>query len=216
MPPREKRTHKGSMSIGLKNYKGLISNLKAIQKDSEKVLQKTVFDFKSRAPAWVSAAVTEVYGVSKKEVKDTFDGYSKRNESGKKYIGSAKANGTTIDSVGLIYRGRTLSPLHFKMKPTSPPKKDVPYKITAEFFKGKRVRLKRRTFLLENYNNKGQYLPFIREGEKRYPIMVLRTISLPQMIDNKNVREKINANIDSGLSKRVENHLNQALKKRGE
>lgn len=220
----------GSMSVSVGDG-SLVQKIHKLDAKAKKVVERTVSDFKSRAPAWVSAAVTEEYGIKKSEVKGALTG-------AKKGIGSIKVSGMTIDSVQLVYRGRTLTPTHFKMKPTKPPSKRqdgtqlvpgagvksskgvgdvaivrplVPYQITAEIKKGKRVRMPPAAFL---GTNKGTgYIPFQRTGEGRTPIVSIKTVSVPQMITNDAVRQRVSQNIEEGLGKRLEHHLEQQLSK---
>jgi len=193
-------------NINIPGLSKLKKDLDTMNKDSEIVVKRTISDFKSRAPAWVGAAVTKTYGISKGDVKGAFKGV-------KKGIGSIKVSGVEVENMGLVYEGRTLTPTHFKMKPTSPPKKrPAPYQITAEIFKGKRLRLSRHAFLATNRG--GGYIPFQREGAARYPIKAIKTVSIPQMLGNETVSKDIMENIETGLEKRVVHHLEQILKKK--
>ena len=88
----------------------------------------------------------------------------------------------------------------------------APYKVTAEIKKGKRVTLSRDAFL---GTNKGAgYIPFQRKGKGRTPVESIKTVSVPQMITNPEVAEQIRANIDEGLAKRLEHHLQRELGKK--
>lgn len=219
----------GSVNIGLQKFTELREQIKDKEKAAEKAVQKTVKEFKSRGPAWVSAAVVEHYAIKKAEVKDTMTGAKK--------AGSVKISGTLVDNITLEYRGRLLTPTHFKMKPTKIPvkrakdfkrvpgagvgeggsdvamvKPPAPYNITAEIKKGKRVTLSSSAFL---GTNKGTGLiPFQRKGEGRTPVESIKTVSVPQMITNPEVAEQIRANIDEGLAKRLEHHLQRELGKK--
>ena len=102
----------GSMDISIKNYAKLCKDLRALNKDAEKAISRTVADFKSRAPGWISQAVTEEYTIKKSEVKDAMTGAKK--------IGSIKVSGIAVDNIRLEYKGRLLTPIHFKMKPKKP------------------------------------------------------------------------------------------------
>ena len=196
------------IEINLPNYEKTKKQLHAINKDAEGVVKRTVSDFKSRAPAWVSAAVTETYGIAKSEVKGAFSG-------AKKTAGRVKLKGTTIDNIGLVYSGRVLTPLRFKMKPTAPPARRPmpPYQITAEIYKGKRKGLASNAFL--GSNKGGGFIPFQRTSESRLPIKSIKTVSVPQMLGNETVSTQIQQNIEDGLEKRLEHHLAQALKRQG-
>jgi hypothetical protein len=221
----------GSINIAIEGAEDLKAKLAKMNKQSETVVKRTVSDFKSRAPAWVSAAVTEYYAIKKSDVKGAMTGV-------KKGIGKIKVAGVTVDEISLVYSGRLLTPTHFKMKPTTPPKKrdkdtrlipgqniksdkavgDVaivnplaPYQVTAEIKKGHRVTFPGQTFL---GTNKGAgYIPFQRQSDERTDIKSIKTVSIPQMITNEQVGEEIKKKIDEGLSKRLEHHLQQELAK---
>ena len=92
-------------------------------------------------------------------------------------------------------------------------KAPAPYSITAEIKKGKRVTLSDEAFL---GTNKGTgMIPYQRDGDGRTPIRSIKTVSVPQMVTNPEVAEQIQKNIDEGLSKRLQHHVEQELKKRG-
>ncbi len=218
----------GSFSIQIGNLPQLQAALKQKKEAAEKAVKKTVSDFKSRAPAWISAAVVEHYGIKKAEVKDAISGTRK--------AGSIRIAGISVDNVGIVYSGRPLTPTHFKMKPTKPPAKKVkeyrrvpgdgvnggngdvamvkppaPYTIKAEIIKGKRVTLRSDAFL---GTNKGEgYIPFQRTGTGRTPIKSIKTLSIPQMITNGDVAEQIRRNISEGLTARLKHHLERELEK---
>ena len=217
----------GSMDVKLANYAKTCEDLKAMNKDAEKAIQRTVSDFKSRAPAWVSAAVTEEYTIKKSDVKGAFTG-------AKKMAGSIRVSGVQVDNIGLEYSGRPLTPTHFKMKPKKPSVKrlketraipgqniggdmDVasvhpiaPYTVTAEIHKGQSKSLGPSVFLATN-GGEG-YIPFQRSSEDRMPIESIKTVSIPQMITNEKVAESIQTNIEEGMTKRLEHHVQQAMK----
>lgn len=192
-----------SWSISLTNLADLKKQFDKMNDQSKTAVKKTVTDFKTRAPAWVSAAVAEKYGISKKDVKSTMKG-TRRAE------GVINLGGIEVENIALVYSGRVLTPTHFKMKPTAPTAKRRD--ITAEIIKGSRVSLAPgRAFLADNRG--GGYIPFMRTGDDRYPIKSIKTLSVPQMITNEEVAEKIAENISAGLQKRLEHHVQQQLKK---
>ena len=83
----------GSMQVSLSNYAALCKDLQAMNGDATKAIQRTVSDFKSRAPAWIGAAVTEEYTIKKSEVKGALTGAKK--------IGSIKVSGVEVDNIGV-------------------------------------------------------------------------------------------------------------------
>lgn len=219
---------RGSMSVTLSNFAGLRDELKSMDESSERAIKRTISDFKSRAPGWIGSAVTEHYGIKKSEVKDAITGTKK--------AGKINVGGIAVDNVAIEYSGRPLTPTHFKMKPTKVPTKreknyrrvpgsgvnggevamvkaPAPYRVTAEIVKGQRKVLGSDVFLGSNRGN--GVIPFQRTGEGRTPIKSVKSTSVPQMITNPDVAEKIQKNIDEGLSKRLQHHVEQELKKRG-
>lgn len=225
-----------SINISIKDYSKLCKSLKALNSDAEKAISRTVSDFKSRAPGWVSAAVNEEYLLKKKsEVKDAI--------VGKKKIGNIKLSGIVVDNIRLIFAGRPLTPVHFRMTPSKPSEKRykkkqlIPgenvdgfngkvapinpfrkYTIKVEIHKGEKKTLdgndKYNTTPFLASNGYGTYIPFQRRSEKRTDMVSIRTTSIPQMITNEKVSEDIQKRIDEGLSKRLEHHVEQVLKKK--
>lgn len=221
-----------SVSISIADYKKLCDNLEAINADAEKAISRTVSDFKNRAPGWVSAAVTEEYTIKKQNVKSSLKGAKK--------AGTIEISGSVVDNIQLDYRGRSLTPTHFKMSPRKPSdKRDkktrlIPGgniegfagevaavrpirgpKIKVEIHKGKKETLngkyEPKPFLATN--GYGTFLPFQRKGDMRERIVSIKTTSVPQMITNEKVSEDIQKRIEEGMEKRLEHHIQQALGK---
>lgn len=204
----------GSMNVSLKGYAQLTRELHKINKDSETVIKRTTSDFKSRAPAWVAAAVSQTYGIKKSEIT--------KAKTSAKPVGKVVVSGILVDNVQLTFSGRVLTPTHFGMKPKTRPKatkdengktirKAKKYTVTAEIFRGQRKALGSNVFL---GTNKGTGdIPFQRTGQGRTPIEAIKTLSIPQMITNEDVAAQIQKSIDEGLTKRLENHVKQAMAK---
>ena len=63
---------------------------------------------------------------------------------------------------------------------------------------------------LQNPGNGGErYLPFQRKEDTRYPIDVIRTVSIPQMITNEKVRGEIQQKIDHEALKRLKHNAEE-------
>ena len=127
-------------------------------------IQRTVSDFNSRAPAWVSKGIRQHYGVDTAAIKSA--GPQKKRGATHINVAGVSVNGATLE-----YKGRTLTPTHFKMSPKSRPTKrrrapilipgqmlnsspevgtvrpPAPYQITAQIIKGQRARLPDNTFM---------------------------------------------------------------------
>lgn len=222
---------KNPINMGVKAVTTLHDQIKQMEKQSENVVKKTVNDFKTRAPAWVNASVSEVYNIKKGDVKADYKGAIKISVSNK-VISKDKL----IENVGLKYEGRVRTLRGFGMKPTQPPKKQekdfkripgqgtpngnevamvkplVPYQLTFEIFKGQRVTANGNVFI--GSNNGSGFIPFIRTGKNRLDIRSLTTASTPSMIGNEKVKLLIMDKLEEGLGKRLEHHLQQELKKR--
>lgn len=223
---KAKKTGGGSMSVSCKGAPDIVKKLQKLENGGKVAIERTVSDFTTRAPAWVSKGIREHYGVDTDAIKDA----ATKPKRGKTTI---KVAGVSVDGAILEYRGRTLTPIHFKMSPkkaqdnqqknplripgqaiadgspvamVQPPKK---YAVKATIIKGKRATLPSGTFIAAG--NGGVSLPFQRKGEARMPIEAVRTLSVPQMIDGR-ARETIEELISDNLSKRFEHHIQQAMK----
>jgi len=210
----------GVLTVSLKNYKALEEKIMAIHKGSETVIKRTVSDFKSRAPGWIASAVTSVYNIKKTEVM----GAKKNAQS----VGKIKVSGVLVDNVQIEFSGRLLTPVHFGMKPKSPPP-GRSYTLKMQVFKGRQKVIGRyyntRTpggpFSERSHNilmhtgaktaDKVQYIPFQRMSRDRNDLKKFTTISIPQMITNENVSQLIQQKIEEGLSSRLEHHLKREL-----
>ena len=58
---------------------------------------------------------------------------------------------------------------------------------------------------------KMNYIAFRRKTKKRYPIEPVRTLSLPQMVDNPNVSELIREDINDMIVKRLNHNIKRFL-----
>lgn len=217
---------KGSMSVSYKGAPEIVKKLHKLEHGGEVAIQRTITDFTTRAPAWVSKGIREHYGVDTAAIKDA----ERKPRRGKTTI---KVAGINVDGATLEYKGRTLTPVHFKMAPKQrpeaqqknpirvpgqavgngspvamirPPKK---YKVKATIIKGKRSTLPSGTFIAAG--NGGSVLPFQKTSEERMPIQVVRTLSVPQMIDGR-ARQTIEETISEKLGERFQHHVKQAMK----
>ena len=222
---KAKRT-KGGFSVAASGGADLVKRLKKLENGGKIAIQRTVSDFNTRAPAWVSKGIRQHYGVDAAAIKEAA-------MSPKRGRTSIKVAGITVDGATLVYKGRTLTPLHFKMSPKArptgqqnkpirvpgqmiagtpvamvrPPKR---YTVKATIIKGKRTSLGRGTFIAEG--NGAVALPFQKKDpEKRGPIEAVRTLSVPQMIDGR-ARETVEQIISEKLAERFEHHIKQATK----
>lgn len=210
------------------NYDDMIRQLQRMRNNTETVCRNTISDFQKRAPSWVAKEVTRVYTINKQEVRST------RTQSGRA-IGGIRFSGRTIGSCSIVYTGRALSPTYFKMTPKMP--NGSGYTLKVEILKGKKetwgkikkLGKKQRKNIGKNFTRQGtqnsptspkmllstgnrqengtNYIPFQRVSQDRNDIKAIKTVSLPQMVDNPQVRQNIDATIQTQMSQRLEHHM---------
>lgn len=176
------------------------------------VMDQTLKDMISRAPGKIASAVTWMYGVKKSEIR-----YKKGFE--KKSIGTIKLQGADLSSAEFIYQGRVLTPLHFSMTPKERPKDKKKYKIYAK------IKKRRKAFsivptasasngiFLAPASKSSTVIPWFRYSEDKFDIAPIKTLSLPQMVDNKLVKKQIYKDVGELFHKRLDHHLARHLKK---
>jgi len=144
--------------------------------------------------------VSNLYAVKQKEVKDSFNG------------GIKKPTKTKLEA-SIMSKGHTLSLAHFPFTPKTAKRGKKSVFQNAVFVKIKKAR---GSVLVKNgfvghtgatSAEKTQYNVFMREGKKRLPIMPIRTLSIPQMITNDNVGEKISLAASQKLNERLEHEV---------
>lgn len=192
------------MAVTVKaNIDQVVKGLDKEKANAEKVVRRTIGDMRTRAPGWVSKAVREEYNISAGDVKEAL----RVGNDGKVSIA-----GTEVDNVTLTYKGRVLTPTHFKMKPASRPASGVPYQVTAEIKKGQRKTLSSKAFLAHAGGAGTKEIPFQRTGQSRLPIEAIKTISVPQMIETGDgVKPQIEEAINEGLEKRFNHYCDMYL-----
>lgn len=195
------------LDIDFGNYKQMIGKLHDISETSDKVLEMTLKDFRTRGPAWITKETAEVYGVKKSALKRT----------------AVKGRGFETE---IYYKGGMHSVKSFGMKPGSPKKKG--YSLTAEVLKGKRAQLsevkkptkKRRKGVRTSKQSPimlmpvgGQYLPFQRVSERRNDLWVIKSLATPQMVLSKRVEPKLDKVITENVQQRLWHNLEYYLNK---
>lgn len=193
------------MAVSIKaNIDNVIKGLDQEKANAEKVVSRTIGDMRSRGPGWVSKAVREEYNISAKDVKAACH---------VEKAGTISISGTMVDDIALVYRGRVLTPTHFKMKPSSRP--PGPYTVTAEIKRGQRKALSSIAFLAHSGGSSTKEIPFQRQGQSRLPIEAIKTISVPQMVQDGDgdLKPGIEEAINNGLESRFNHYCKQYLNK---
>lgn len=211
-----------SVTCQIKDYKVLKKQLEKMQKAPKMVLKRTMSDVKTRAPGWVAAEVSKVYGVKKAEI------------TGNK-LGKVTVEGDTVQTVKIKYTGRVLTPTHFGMTPKAPGPNA--YTLRASIIKGQKATLgkvkkltkKQRAALGKNFTRSGtqksdhspimlmstgannadktQYIPFQRKSTRRSDVEAIKTVSLPQMVSSERAAHNITKAINDNLGKRLDQHM---------
>lgn len=220
----------GSVKVGI-DLKQINKDLEHMKKAPKKVVERTLNDFRKRAPGWVADDVRKVYNIKKSEITIAKKG---------KAAGSIKAVGETIGSVGIVYKGRLLTPVHFSMSPAAPKQT---YTLKAQFMKGqkktlgkvKKLTKKQRANVARNLNKQGtqsskkspimlmhtgntkvdgvNYIPFQRVSKNRKDVKVIKTLSVPQMVTNPRVETAIYYDINEKLGKRFDHYVDMYVGK---
>lgn len=81
-----------SFKLEIKHLDALQKKIEGIEAASEKAVKRLVSDFKTRAPGWVSTAVTNVYGIKKADIKQSLRVRRSRDHS------TFKLGGITVDN----------------------------------------------------------------------------------------------------------------------
>ena len=206
----------------------MIRQLQQMQRNTEIVCRNTISDFQKRVPSWVTKEVTSIYTIKKQEIRPT------KNQNGIK-VGNIRFSGRTIGSCSIVYTGEALTPTHFKMTPKEP--RGTGYTLNVEIVKGqkktwgktKKLSKKQRRNIGRNFTKQGSqsspqspkmlmptgnrqeggtnYIPFQRVSQNRNSIQSLKTVSLPQMVDNPQVHQNIETAIYTHMNERLAHHM---------
>ncbi len=194
--------------IDLKDVQEKFENFAKAVNQPSPVFERTLKDMSSRAPGKVADAVRSVYNIKKNEITCK-KGFSKTS------AGTISAKGSELAKFELRYEGRVLTPLHFGMTPKKRPEKKK-YKVSAKIKKEKKQFIAPDgggVFLAPAAKSSSTVIAWLRETKERYDISPIKTLSLPQMVDNTDVREVIGAELGELLEKRFNYHLNRHLDK---
>lgn len=203
------------MTIKTSGIKQIVKRLEKDQQAAQKALKATSNDMRRRVPGKVADDVRTVFNIKKADIVPEPNGAKKKiKRAGKVYV-----QGSTVADMQIVYKGRTLTPVHFGMTPKAPPKKTAGKKrkrptIRATIKKGQRKVLHPKAFLGSTgarSDDKVNYLPFVRETAKRYPIKPIKTLSVPQMVDNRKVRALIRDDINDLLKQRLQHNVRRFM-----
>ncbi len=229
----------------LHNIGELLSWIDGQGETGKKAVKYTISDIKSRAPGWIASEAASVYNIKKSDINPS----STEESVSKKPASFVYISGETIESVSIVYVGRTLTPIHFSMSPRVPSrqrlkrKRAIPgsnikfgnsvkyggskvgmvpiykkYSIGMAVFKGSRWKIKGKRdmetpFLAPVKKGSDKYIVFQRKGKERTDMYSVRTLSVPQMLGNSTVQEKIDKRITEAVEQRLQHHLDRLAPK---
>ena len=204
----------------------VLAELKELEAKSAKAMERTMSDIKSRGPTWIARGIAKDYNLSVGQVK----------ELSKLYV-----KGDGIGDLEFNYKGRLLTPTHFKMSPTVP--KQGAYTIKATIKRGHRVTVgkvkkltkKQRKNIGRNFTGQGtrnspqsppmlvgtgakkiggtSHIPFQRTAQPGKFDRVIKTLSVPQMIKDGQGRVKpsVSKSLNENIEKRFNHHVKDIL-----
>lgn len=195
---------KDSIFVDTKQLNKIGIELKGFEKQMPGAVSSALNRTISHINTKVGKIVSTEYVVNQKDVKDAL----KRKKLAKK--GELSAS--------LMYVGSTLSLAHFQFTPKAPQgKKKYKVKVKIKRQEGKKVvSTDPRAFIATTgalTEEKTQYNVFRRIGDKRLPITVIRTLSIPQMIGNGKVEVEVQEIANKKLNERIEHEINWRLDK---
>jgi hypothetical protein len=214
-----------TLNISIPGIQKVLDGISSVNDLSRQAERHTISDIKARANTWVAQAVNSIYTINKNQIK--WD-KAKKDPAIMRKAGKILVKGDTIDNISLTYRGNLLSPIRFKMTPSAPTGND--YNLSMEVYKGKRktigrykTRRTRGGLYAESTGgilmptgaksvDKAQYIPFKRQSKSRKDIIPFKTVSIPQMINNPTVRERIQKALAVNVNKRLKHNIDRLSK----
>ena len=195
------------MTFTFSNLAELEKELLAIKKKSETVTKRTISDVTKRAPGWISSQIAQEYDISKTDII--------KNQKHPRAASTVTVRGETVAGIEIVYKGPLLVPYakRFRLSPISRPATSAPYFIKATIKGGKRKTLRGKgeaIFLAGSHGKDSTSIPFQRMPDGK--VTPFKTLSVPQMVTNDNVQEKIHDVLNANIEKRFNHHLNQLLK----
>lgn len=181
-----------------------------------KAFEKKLWNLEKQIPGATASALNRTLDYTSSQwAKLITQRYSVKSAEVKKSISKKLANKSTL-SANISVNGHRLSFAHFPHNPKIPgTRRGVKVKITKDSGY-KQIRTKQKPFVATTgakSADKIQYNVFKRTTEKRYPIVVMRTLSIPQMASYKGISEKVQEAAQRKLEERIEHEVKWRLEK---
>lgn len=198
-----RKSRNNSVEVEILNYESVQASLgEDLKNNARAVIKRTLSDVKTRVPGWIAPEVMREYNIKKKDINAAI--------SNKDRMISKRSTGERVGTAFIKYEGRVLTPTHFQMKPRKRYKRNRPYVVTAQIKKGgERKALGRDVFLASPGGLSDIQIPFQRIGDKRLPVKVIKTLSVPQMITNEKVSKEIEKKLNREIGKRLSYNIDR-------
>lgn len=181
----------GDIQIDLSEVNKVVKGLKGFEKQMPGAAMSAINRTLDHVATKIGRLVTAEYIIKTSDVKATF-------------VETKRAIKSNL-AAHIKSKSRRLTFSHF---PISRSKNGVRVKVKRSGYKSINTYPGAFTQVLA-----GQTQVMRRRGDSRYPVDVLRTLSVPQMIDSTNVSEKIQEVAKNKLAERIEHEINYRLSK---
>ena len=205
---------RGSISVDITNYDQVCKDLRKVPKDLAIGLKRFNTRLANRGiETVVRSEVTKVYNIKKGDV-------SKRSEHRKSQVQTLSLAGVGIPFYDVTFTGERLTPTHFGMTPKARPSAAPPFYYGRRMGRNYKVRWKplraggRQVLPSDNglpafiAAAKGSEIAYSRTGPYPQPIVAIKRLSVPMMVEN----DKVAPNIQHELEKRIEKELARLMK----
>lgn len=199
---------KSTITMQVKDCEKLLDKIGGIQKKGETAMRRTVSDMKSRLPGPIATTVRKYYSIDVAEINPNSTKAVKGKEAA-----SINVEGETVASLALVYEGRVLTPQGHGFGLKESTKKNGQSKIQAKI-------KKKQTTMTGQYGTvfmaRASKTSDVRIPFQRIPstgaIEVIRTVAVPEMIDNEEVNAAIYERISEIVQARVEKNFKDIVK----
>lgn len=182
--------------VDAKSVQRAVIELKSFPAEMPKAIAPALNRTVDHMATLTSREVRKEYAIKSKDIMDT--------------ITKKKASPSNL-SAGITSHGRTLTLYnHFRVSPKSPTGKKYKVKVAIKKGKMQTIATEPKPFIA-SANNSTQV--FKRTGKARTPIVVLRSLSVPQMVSNEATYARIQTQAAEMLEKRIDHEINRKIDK---
>lgn len=199
---------KSTITMQVKDCQKLLDQIGGIQKRGETAMRRTVSDMKSRLPGPIATTVRKYYSIDAAEINPSSTKAVKGKEAANIHV-----EGKTVASLALVYEGRVLTPQGHGFGLKESVKKNGQRKIQTKI-------KKKQTTMTGQYGTvfmaRASETSDVRIPFQRIPstgaIEVIRTVAVPEMIDNEEVNAAIYERISEIVQTRVQKNFKSIVK----